>query len=107
HADPQHGGPSGASMWQVVQRRDVQDYGMLEEFVTTVTDIVPELLIVKCDYLTVVRVLLQSGDAEVELSESNFVELVESLLKDPSERENFYQVCFALIRWESIKVLLV
>lgn len=43
------------------------------------------------------HVLLQSGDAEVELSESNFVELVESLLKDPSERENFYQVCFALI----------
>lgn len=33
-----------AAMWQVVQRGDVQDYGMLEEFVTTVTDIVPELL---------------------------------------------------------------
>ncbi|CAB1346312.1 unnamed protein product [Coregonus sp. 'balchen'] len=31
-------------MWQVVQRGDVQDYGMLEEFVTTVTEIVPELL---------------------------------------------------------------
>lgn len=45
--------------------------------------------VVKCDYLIVVRVLLQSSDAEVELSESNFVELVESLLKDPSEREAF------------------
>uniref|UniRef100_A0A8C7H6V9 C2H2-type domain-containing protein n=1 Tax=Oncorhynchus kisutch TaxID=8019 RepID=A0A8C7H6V9_ONCKI len=31
-------------MWQVVQRGDVQDYGMLEEFVTMVTEIVPELL---------------------------------------------------------------
>nr|XP_023994838.1 uncharacterized protein LOC112071641 isoform X2 [Salvelinus alpinus]XP_023994839.1 uncharacterized protein LOC112071641 isoform X2 [Salvelinus alpinus] len=36
----------------------------------------------------------ESGDAEVELSESNFVKLVESLLKDPSERENFYQDVF-------------
>jgi hypothetical protein len=33
-----------AAMWQVVQRGDVQDYGMLEEFVTMVTEIVPELL---------------------------------------------------------------
>lgn len=31
-------------MWQVVQRGDVQDYGMLEEFISTVTEIVPELL---------------------------------------------------------------
>uniref|UniRef100_A0A4W5L0S8 TERF1-interacting nuclear factor 2 N-terminal domain-containing protein n=1 Tax=Hucho hucho TaxID=62062 RepID=A0A4W5L0S8_9TELE len=36
----------------------------------------------------------ESSDAEVELSESNFVELVESLLKDPSERETFYQDVF-------------
>jgi hypothetical protein len=33
---------------------------------------------------------------QVELSESKFVELVKSLLKDPSERENFYQVCFSI-----------
>eukprot|EP00063_Salmo_salar_P034460 XP_014009295.1 PREDICTED: uncharacterized protein LOC106576584 isoform X4 [Salmo salar] len=114
-----------AAMWQVVQRGDVQDYGMLEEFVTTVTDIVPELL--SCSqraqlilglrarmvlelcrteqtadqdiqqHLDRIRSLIstgeaESGDAEVELSESNFVELVESLLKDPSERENFYQI---------------
>ncbi|XP_029617660.1 uncharacterized protein LOC115199172 isoform X3 [Salmo trutta] len=114
-----------AAMWQVVQRGDVQDYGMLEEFVTTVTDIVPELL--SCSqraqlilglrarmvlelcrteqtadqdiqqHLDRIRSLIstgeaESGDAEVELSESNFVELVESLLKDPSERESFYQV---------------
>ncbi|XP_035504835.2 zinc finger protein 99-like isoform X2 [Scophthalmus maximus] len=31
-------------MWQVVQRGDVHDYGMVEEFVSTVTEIVPELL---------------------------------------------------------------
>ncbi|KAM9845722.1 uncharacterized protein ACBR49_010743 [Aulostomus maculatus] len=33
-----------AAMWQVVQRGDVQDYGTVEEFISTVTDIVPELL---------------------------------------------------------------
>ncbi|XP_036812846.1 zinc finger protein 585A isoform X3 [Oncorhynchus mykiss] len=116
-----------AAMWQVVQRGDVQDYGMLEEFVITLTDIVPELL--SCSqraqlilglrarmvlelcrteqtadqdiqqHLDRIRSLISTGeaessDAEVELSESNFVELVESLLKDPSERENFYQDVF-------------
>uniref|UniRef100_A0A4W5L5V5 TERF1-interacting nuclear factor 2 N-terminal domain-containing protein n=1 Tax=Hucho hucho TaxID=62062 RepID=A0A4W5L5V5_9TELE len=117
-----------AAMWQVVQRRDVHDYGMLEEFVTTVTEIVPELL--SCSqraqlvlglrarlvlelcrieqtldlqniqqHLDRIRSLTSTGEAEssnaeVELSESNFVELVESLLKDPSERENFYQDVF-------------
>ncbi|XP_052364889.1 uncharacterized protein LOC127924332 isoform X2 [Oncorhynchus keta] len=116
-----------AAMWQVVQRGDVQDYGMLEEFVTTLTDIVPELLSCRqraqlilglrarmvlelCrteqtadqdiqQHLARIRSLISTGeaessDAEVELSESNFVELVESLLKDPSERENFYQDVF-------------
>uniref|UniRef100_A0A8C3AEB1 TERF1-interacting nuclear factor 2 N-terminal domain-containing protein n=1 Tax=Cyclopterus lumpus TaxID=8103 RepID=A0A8C3AEB1_CYCLU len=33
-----------AAMWQVVQRGSVQDYGMVEEFVCTVSEIVPELL---------------------------------------------------------------
>ncbi|TNN40981.1 Zinc finger protein 91 [Liparis tanakae] len=33
-----------AAMWQVVQRGSVQDYGTVEEFVSTVSEIVPELL---------------------------------------------------------------
>nr|XP_046233100.1 zinc finger protein 28-like isoform X2 [Scatophagus argus] len=33
-----------AVIWQTVQQKAVADYGMLEEFVSTVTDIVPELL---------------------------------------------------------------
>ncbi|XP_041741189.1 zinc finger protein 845 isoform X2 [Coregonus clupeaformis] len=33
-----------AALWQVVQRRDVVDYGLVEEFVTTVLDIVPDLM---------------------------------------------------------------
>ncbi|XP_057711466.1 zinc finger protein 30-like [Corythoichthys intestinalis] len=33
-----------AAMWQAVQRGDVRDYGTVEEFVCTVTDVLPELL---------------------------------------------------------------
>ncbi|XP_031179846.1 zinc finger protein 184-like isoform X1 [Sander lucioperca] len=33
-----------AAIWQTVQQKVVADYGLLEEFVSTVTDIVPELL---------------------------------------------------------------
>lgn len=33
-----------AAMWQVVQQGLVNHYGMLEEFVTTVTELVPELM---------------------------------------------------------------
>lgn len=33
-----------AAMWQVAQQRHVEHYGMLEEFVATVTESVPDLL---------------------------------------------------------------
>ena len=33
-----------AAMWQVVQQGIVSHYGVLEEFVTTVTELVPELM---------------------------------------------------------------
>ncbi|KAK9530802.1 hypothetical protein VZT92_012284 [Zoarces viviparus] len=33
-----------AAIWQTVQQKVVADYGMLEEFVSAVTDIIPELL---------------------------------------------------------------
>uniref|UniRef100_A0A3Q0S3P0 TERF1-interacting nuclear factor 2 N-terminal domain-containing protein n=1 Tax=Amphilophus citrinellus TaxID=61819 RepID=A0A3Q0S3P0_AMPCI len=33
-----------AAMWHVVQRGSVQDYGMVEEFISMVTEIVPDLL---------------------------------------------------------------
>lgn len=33
-----------AAIWQTLEQKAVADYGMLEEFVSMVTDIVPELL---------------------------------------------------------------
>lgn len=34
----------------------------------------------------------QSGDAEVDAEEAIFLELIQTLLKEPAEREHFYQV---------------
>lgn len=33
-----------AAIWQTIQQKLVSDYGMLEDFVSMVTDIVPDLL---------------------------------------------------------------
>lgn len=117
-----------AAMWQVVQRGDVQDYGMVEEFISTVTDIVPELLnadqkaqlllglrarvvleLCRAEPITETETIemdlerikalvstwaAQPCFAEVKFPESNFVDQVEMLLKDPEEKEKFFQDVF-------------
>uniref|UniRef100_A0A8C7F6F0 C2H2-type domain-containing protein n=1 Tax=Oncorhynchus kisutch TaxID=8019 RepID=A0A8C7F6F0_ONCKI len=109
-----------AAIWQTIQQRHVMDYGMLEEFVTMVTEMVPELLNLRqraqlilglrarlvlelcrskyhLDVLmksTCLYSVFQATDAEVGLSESNFLGLVQTLLKDPDEREHFFQDVF-------------
>uniref|UniRef100_A0A673WC99 C2H2-type domain-containing protein n=1 Tax=Salmo trutta TaxID=8032 RepID=A0A673WC99_SALTR len=100
-----------AAMWQVAQQRDVRHYEKLEEFVTLVTEAIPELLSHRHRAQLILglraRVRHESGGiglfswmeipekhAEVEASESNFVVLVQSLLKDPVERECFFQEVF-------------
>ncbi|XP_056133206.1 zinc finger protein 99-like [Lampris incognitus] len=119
-----------AAMWQVVQRGDVQDYGLLEEFISTVTDIVPELLnpdqkaqlllglrakvildICRAERMTDLETIemhleriktlistwaAQPCFAEVEFPESNFVDQIESLLKDPAEKEKLFQDVFPI-----------
>ncbi|XP_021419628.1 zinc finger protein 714 isoform X1 [Oncorhynchus mykiss] len=118
-----------AFMWQVAQQRNVMQYGKLEEFVTFVTEMVPELLSSRqrtqlilglrarmvlelcCSagtadlltiqaHLNIIHTLTEKslhkeshGD-ELEASDSNFVELVQTLLGDPSEREHFFQEVF-------------
>lgn len=117
-----------AAMWHVVQRGNWQDYGMVEEFVSTVSEIVPELLnpdqkaqlllglrarvvLELCQseqitepetiemHLERIRTLISTWAAqpcfeEVEFPESNFVNQVELLLKDPEEKEKFFQDVF-------------
>uniref|UniRef100_A0AAY5K1G7 C2H2-type domain-containing protein n=1 Tax=Esox lucius TaxID=8010 RepID=A0AAY5K1G7_ESOLU len=118
-----------AALWQVVQRRDIMDYGLVEEFVSTVFQVVPDLmsyrervqLIMGLRAQLVLELFckgdlaepdtvqphlnrLSSGiitlrenevpDPEVEVSESNFQKLIQTLLEDPVERENFFQNVF-------------
>ncbi|KAK6328375.1 hypothetical protein J4Q44_G00003530 [Coregonus suidteri] len=117
-----------AAIWQTIQQRHVMDYGMLEEFVTMVTEMVPELLnnsqraqlilglrarlvLELCrskpitdpqtiqPHLDRIQTLTplwgtQATDAEVGLSESNFLGLVQTLLKDSDERKHFFQDVF-------------
>ncbi|KAG7225582.1 hypothetical protein INR49_004988 [Caranx melampygus] len=117
-----------AAMCQVVQRGSVQDYGMVEEFISTVTEIVPELLnadqkaqlllglrarvvLELCQaepitdretiemHLEQIKTLVstwaaQPCFAEVVFPESNFVDQIELLLKDPEEKERFFQDVF-------------
>ncbi|XP_047191851.1 uncharacterized protein zgc:113263 isoform X3 [Scophthalmus maximus] len=120
-----------AAVWQVVQQGLVDHYGMLEEFVTMVTELVPELMSYSQRAQLVLglraRLVLEMCRGEhpadmqsiqphldrikapvstakdhhvtinqVEESEVNFVELVHSLLEDPSERKYFFEEIFPL-----------
>ncbi|XP_071358596.1 uncharacterized protein [Trachinotus anak] len=118
-----------AAVWQIVQQGLVDHYGMLEEFVTMVTELVPELMsysqraqLIMGLRARLVLEMCQGDDPvdmqtiqphldrikapvstakdhhdtidQVEESEVNFVELVHSLLEDPSERKYFFQEIF-------------
>ncbi|XP_069556074.1 uncharacterized protein [Brachyistius frenatus] len=118
-----------AAVWQIVQQGLVDHYGMLEEFVTMVTELVPELMSYSQRAQLILglraRLVLEMCQGEhpvdmqtiqphldrikapvstskdhhgtinqVEESEVNFVELVHSLLEDPSERNYFFQEVF-------------
>ncbi|KTF80947.1 hypothetical protein cypCar_00019669, partial [Cyprinus carpio] len=124
-----------AAMWQVTEQRQVKHYGMLEEFVTMVTESVPELL----NYnqraqlilgLRTMRLLeFCHGKRQVSLediqpyldrvcaprvsevksclephlegvhedmgeSEACFLDLIQTLISNPEEREHFFQNIF-------------
>ncbi|XP_010895164.5 uncharacterized protein LOC105025854 [Esox lucius] len=117
-----------AALWQVVQQGDIMDYGLVEEFVTTVLEVVPDMMsyrekvqlvmglraqlvleLCRSDqsadpetiqpHLSRMRTCIithteKEIDPEVEASESNFLELVQTLLDDPIEREHFFQEIF-------------
>uniref|UniRef100_UPI003AB0470F uncharacterized protein n=1 Tax=Centroberyx gerrardi TaxID=166262 RepID=UPI003AB0470F len=114
-----------AAIWQTIQQRVVADYGMLEEFVSMVTDIVPELLTSRQRAQLILglraRLILElcrfEATADFDIiqphldrmhtlstawvteagatnTNSNFADLVQNLLKDPEEREHFFQNVF-------------
>ncbi|KAM4711618.1 uncharacterized protein FYW61_020779 isoform 2-T2 [Anableps anableps] len=106
------------AMWHTVQSRNVQDYGMVEEFISRVTDIVPELLNPEQKVQLLLGLRARSTDtesvemhlerirtfiskwaaqpcfADVSFPEMNFVDQVELMLKDPEEKKKFFQDVF-------------
>ncbi|KAG7456327.1 hypothetical protein MATL_G00250970 [Megalops atlanticus] len=83
-----------AAMWQVVQQRDMAHYGKLEEFVTLVTDVLPELLSDRQRAQLILGLQAKRNNVEVEVTESKFLELMQNLLRDPAERVHFFQEVF-------------
>ncbi|KAM4569682.1 uncharacterized protein PAE49_009050 isoform 1-T1 [Odontesthes bonariensis] len=111
-------------IWQVIRQRNVKHYVKVEEFVTMVTQIVPELLSFKQTSQLILglraRIILEllhkdgppdskaiqtlinklkvpsssAKDVEVEKSQTNFMVLVQNLLKSPTERKRFFQEVF-------------
>ncbi|XP_010864817.2 zinc finger protein 658B-like isoform X2 [Esox lucius] len=84
-----------AALWQIVLRRDVMDYGLVEEFVTTVLEEAPDKMSYRERVQLVMGLRAQISDPEVEASESTFLKLVQTLLEDPVEKEHFFQNVFA------------
>ncbi|KAF0029686.1 hypothetical protein F2P81_018791 [Scophthalmus maximus] len=110
-------------IWQVIRQRNVKQYGKVEEFVTMVTQTVPELMSFKQTAQLLLglraRIILEllhkdgppdsrtiqtlinklkvssSGkDTEVEKCQTNFMVLVQNLLKSTAERKRFFQEVF-------------
>ncbi|XP_041833818.1 zinc finger protein 135 [Melanotaenia boesemani] len=111
-------------IWQVIRQRSVKHYVKVEEFVTMVTQTVPELLSFKQTAQLILglraRIILDllnkdgppdskaiqtlinklkistssMKDAEVEKSQTNFMVLVQNLLKNRTERKRFFQEVF-------------
>uniref|UniRef100_A0A8C6V0B3 C2H2-type domain-containing protein n=1 Tax=Neogobius melanostomus TaxID=47308 RepID=A0A8C6V0B3_9GOBI len=104
-----------AAMWNVVQGSDVRSYGMVEDFIHSVTDIVPELIstdqrtqLLLALHARVVLELcrveaitnLESIDAHLEqiktLISTWAAQVLQLLLKDPAAKDTFFKDLFPL-----------
>ncbi|XP_037314155.2 zinc finger protein ZFMSA12A isoform X1 [Pungitius pungitius] len=113
-----------AVMWKVVRLRSIPHYGMVEEFVSLVTEAVPDILtdrqmrllslglrakvtlqMLRSEHSedlggvkTLLNSLLTTTSKQVhprnEAPVANFVRLVRRLLEDPKEREHFFMNVF-------------
>uniref|UniRef100_A0A672SWN9 C2H2-type domain-containing protein n=1 Tax=Sinocyclocheilus grahami TaxID=75366 RepID=A0A672SWN9_SINGR len=92
-----------AFMWRTVQQKDVQQYGMLADLVSLVSEAVPELVSHKLGVQLILGlraklVLENENDCDVKQVDRTvvgeagvgFVELVQTLIKDVDEKEHFF-----------------
>ncbi|ROL43119.1 hypothetical protein DPX16_1757 [Anabarilius grahami] len=80
-----------AFMWQVLQQRSVMHYGRLEEFVSMVTETLPQLLGYRRRSQLMLGLRARAPDADLRTCVVNFKALVLALLKDPVEKAYFFQ----------------
>ncbi|KTF80029.1 hypothetical protein cypCar_00023873, partial [Cyprinus carpio] len=108
---------TSAFMWQVVKDQNVEQFGKLEEFVSVMTNLVPELLSrkqratlivglrAKVRFIYVLCLLLfieicstdtvtVVSDTDMESLQDSVLQLVLSLLEDSMKREYFFQEVF-------------
>uniref|UniRef100_A0A671Y112 C2H2-type domain-containing protein n=1 Tax=Sparus aurata TaxID=8175 RepID=A0A671Y112_SPAAU len=89
------------ALWEIVKQGDVVHYGLLEEFISTVLETVPELLTDTEKVQLVVglhaKVRKRYKITEVEASVMNFLELVDTLMDDQCQKDIFYQKIFPTV----------
>ncbi|XP_056912262.1 zinc finger protein 595-like isoform X3 [Takifugu flavidus] len=108
-----------AAIWKTIEQRVVAQYGLIEEFISLVTDIVPEILTIDqrvqltlglrarlilelcqstADLETVqphldrMQLLIKVGATNIETPHLEFVELVKKMLNNSDHRQQFFQV---------------
>uniref|UniRef100_A0A1A8KUS4 C2H2-type domain-containing protein n=1 Tax=Nothobranchius kuhntae TaxID=321403 RepID=A0A1A8KUS4_NOTKU len=85
-----------AAMWQVVQQRSLKHYGMLEDFVSLVTETVPQLLTERQRGL-----LLLALRAKVTLSDPadvlTHLDRIRCISEAPQQDEDVVECCSALV----------
>uniref|UniRef100_A0A8C9XGH5 C2H2-type domain-containing protein n=1 Tax=Sander lucioperca TaxID=283035 RepID=A0A8C9XGH5_SANLU len=110
-----------AALWEIVKQGAVMYYGLLEEFVTSVLETVPELLTytervqlamglrgcsclisitlcVMCIYsCALLFAFSKTSSSEVKASVTNFLKLVQTLVDDQCQRDTFYQKIFPTV----------
>uniref|UniRef100_A0A671QM93 Zinc finger protein 2 homolog n=1 Tax=Sinocyclocheilus anshuiensis TaxID=1608454 RepID=A0A671QM93_9TELE len=85
---------TSAFMWQVVKDQNVEQFGKLEEFVSVMTNLVPELLSRRQRATLIVGLRAKVSDTDMESLQDSVLQLVLSLLEDSMKREYFFQEVF-------------
>uniref|UniRef100_A0A8C1VKG3 C2H2-type domain-containing protein n=1 Tax=Cyprinus carpio TaxID=7962 RepID=A0A8C1VKG3_CYPCA len=87
---------TSAFMWQVVKDQNVEQFGKLEEFVSVMTNLVPELLSRRQRATLIVGLRAKVSDTDMESLQDSVLQLVLSLLEDSMKREYFFQEVFPI-----------
>ncbi|XP_072219758.1 uncharacterized protein [Leuresthes tenuis] len=86
-----------AALWEILKQGAVKYYELLEEFVSTVLETVPELLTYTERIQLVMGLRARMSGLEAEASITNFLKLVRTLVDDKDQRATFFQKIFPTV----------